>query len=90
MATNSGTFSLSYDDNSFSATGSFNSSGNFGEIGTERNGSFAEEETDTRDSVVPGFGQNQTSSTEGLWNESARAENPPMFKGRVPAKLLIH
>ena len=43
-ATNSGTFSVKYDDNSFSAQGSFSSDflpeGNFGEMGTERNGSF--------------------------------------------------
>lgn len=44
MATNSGTFSLSYADGSFSASGRFSSSGNFGELGTERNGSFIENE----------------------------------------------
>jgi hypothetical protein len=41
MATNSGTFSVSYNDGSFSATGIFSSSGMFGEVGTERNGIFA-------------------------------------------------
>jgi hypothetical protein len=44
MATNSGTFSLSYTDGSFSASGSFSSQGNFGEKGTERNGLFVERE----------------------------------------------
>lgn len=39
-STNSGTFSLSYDDGSFSASGSFDSAGNFGEMGFERNGRF--------------------------------------------------
>ena len=47
-ATNSGTFSVKYNDNSFSAQGSFSSdflpAGNFGEMGTERNGSFVERE----------------------------------------------
>ena len=40
MATNSGTFSVTYKDGSFSAQGSFSSAGNFGELGTERNGAF--------------------------------------------------
>ena len=43
-ATNSGTFSLIYDDKSFSASGSFDSSGNFGEMGTERSGFFVNHE----------------------------------------------
>ena len=47
-ATNSGTFSVKYNDNSFSAQGSFSSdflpAGNFGEMGTERNGLFVERE----------------------------------------------
>lgn len=47
-ATNSGTFSVKYNDNTFSAQGSFGSdflpAGNFGEMGTERNGSFVERE----------------------------------------------
>ena len=41
-AVNSGTFSVAYDDGSFSATGSVDSTGLFGEIGTESNGSFIE------------------------------------------------
>jgi len=40
-ATNSGTFSVAYSDGSFSAQGKFDSAGNFGEVGTEKNGSFA-------------------------------------------------
>lgn len=47
-ATNSGTFSVAYNDKSFSAQGTFSSdflpAGNFGEMGTERNGSFVERE----------------------------------------------
>jgi hypothetical protein len=39
-SSNSGTFSLSYDDGSFSASGSFDSTGNFAEMGFERNGVF--------------------------------------------------
>jgi hypothetical protein len=44
MATNSGTFSVSHNDGTFSATGSFSSSGMFGEMGTERNGVFLTED----------------------------------------------
>ena len=43
-ATNSGTFKLSYNDGTFSAQGSFDSAGNFGELGFERNGFFVEHE----------------------------------------------
>ena len=43
-ATNSGTFSVAYNDGSFSATGSFSSSGLFGEMGTEKNGIFVGED----------------------------------------------
>ncbi len=50
-ATNSGTFSLAYNDGTFSASGSFASLDNFGEMGTERNGFFVnpEEEADNDD-----------------------------------------
>jgi hypothetical protein len=50
-STNSGTFSLSYDDGSFSASGSFASNGNFGEMGFERNGVFTHEEGDGTEDV---------------------------------------
>ena len=40
MATGSVTFSVDYKDGSFSVRGSANSAGNFGEMGTERNGVF--------------------------------------------------
>jgi hypothetical protein len=43
-SSNSGTFSLSYDDGSFSASGSFDSNRNFGEMGFERNGVFLRDE----------------------------------------------
>jgi hypothetical protein len=53
-------------DSSFSAQGSFSSPGNFGEMGTERNGSYAGQEMD----MTSGFEQNQT-NTDGQWNEVA-------------------
>src|ERR1700741_2393957 len=47
-STHSCTFSVAYNDKSFSAQGTFSSdflpAGNFGEMGTERNGSFVERE----------------------------------------------
>jgi hypothetical protein len=90
-ATNSGTFSLTYNDASFSAQGSFSSSGNFGEMGTERNGSFVRDEMDEEGPMLQPFVQNQTSSTRAQRTESAgQATNSPKFKGRVPVKLLIH
>jgi hypothetical protein len=48
-ATNSGTFSLTYNDGTFSASGSFDSSGNFGEMGTERNGFFVNHDQEDGD-----------------------------------------
>ena len=44
MATGSVTFSVSHTDGSFSAHGTANSSGMFGEMGTERNGIFANQD----------------------------------------------
>jgi hypothetical protein len=44
MATNTGSFSVSHTDGSFSAQGTFSSSGMFGEMGTETNGVFANED----------------------------------------------
>ena len=43
-ATNSGTFSVAYTDGSFTSSGSFSSSGSFGQMGTERNGSYVQDE----------------------------------------------
>jgi hypothetical protein len=48
-ATNSGSFSLAYDDGSFSASGSFNSNDNFGEMGFEKNGAFLSDETNNNE-----------------------------------------
>jgi len=55
-ATNSGTFSVAYNDKSFLAQGTFSSdflpAGNFGEMGTERNGSFVEREDAENDAEL--------------------------------------
>jgi len=54
-ATNSGSFSVAYDDGTFSASGTLNSSGNLREIGTGRNGFFVHhDEEDDNDDVEAG------------------------------------
>jgi len=104
-ATNSGTFSLAYQDGSFKAEGSFDSAGNFGEIGFERNGSFAEEDArheEGHDAHVLGAkpssmpapthpAQNQTNVALALNAQGAQQPpNEPKFRGKIPVRDLIH
>jgi hypothetical protein len=100
-ATNSGTFSIAYNDGSLlvlPGNGSFSSSGNFGEMGTERNGSFVREgDRDADRQMLLPFAQNQPNATPSQWVTGAQsaataalATNSPKFKGRVPLKVLIH
>jgi hypothetical protein len=98
-ATNSGTFSLSYNDGTFSAQGSFDSAGNFGEIGFERNGAFAEHEhaanflgatEPTAISPTSLTAQNQhdlasAQNTEGV----QQPPRGPKFRGKIPIRELI-
>jgi hypothetical protein len=90
MATNSGTFSLTYADGSFSAQGSFDSAGNFGEMGTERNGLFVLDELAKAGAALPLSAQpNPALSTVAPTASPAQANatqasNSPKFKGRVP------
>ena len=99
-ATNSGSFSVAYDDGTFSASGTFGSgsgsgsSANFGEMGTERNGFFVHhEEQDDNDDVaaaeqplsLPLQPANTTQSAA-----TANTDKPAKFallKGRVPVKV---
>jgi hypothetical protein len=60
MATNSGTFSVAYNDGTFSAKGSFSSSGMFGEMGRERNGSFVADEGDKTETGLSPVENGQT------------------------------
>ena len=96
MATNSGTFSLTYTDGSFSAQGSFDSAGNFGEMGTERNGLFVLDEL-----AKAGAASLQSAQPEPALSATAptavptqanvtQATNSPKFKGRVPVESLVH
>ena len=95
-ATNSGSFSVAYTDGSFSAQGTFSSAGNFGEMGTERNGSFVRHE-DREEGAVgaaaasPLAAQNPTGSAASpLSNNAVLPANGPKFKGKVPVEYLVH
>jgi hypothetical protein len=98
-ATNSGTFSLSYNDGTFSAQGSFDSAGNFGEIGFERNGAFAEHEhaANFLGATEP-TAISPTSLTAQNQHDLASAQNTqgvqqpprgPKFRGKIPIRELI-
>lgn len=101
-ATNSGSFKLSYNDGTFSAQGSFDSAGNFGELGFERNGAFVEEEGGAdgpapnvlgaaKLEATPAPAQNQPSVA--LSQKTQDAQQPrsgPKFRGKIPVPELIH
>jgi hypothetical protein len=105
-ATNSGTFSLSYNDGTFSAQGSFDSAGNFGEIGFERNGSFAEDGSAAEGLAAhvmgpakrlpgtpasPSPAQNQPNVTLAQNTQGAQqSPSGPKFRGKIPISELIH
>jgi hypothetical protein len=91
MATNSGTFSVAYNDGSFSAQGSFSSSGMFGEMGTERNGSFVgREEGDVEGQLIRmEQGRSGTEVGRMIRNEdTGLVWSSPRLKGRVPLRGL--
>ena len=83
-ATNSGTFSLAYNDGTFSAQGSFDSAGTFGDMGFERNGSFVEEGNAAAGLVVP----NQPNAA--LAQGAQQPPSGPKFRGKIPTSDLIH
>ena len=89
-ATNSGSFSMAYDDNSFSASGSFSSAGNFGEMGTERNGSFVHDEdfenkngADTAAGGASPMLNSRVMATQAISNLGAAVQYAPRLKGRL-------
>jgi hypothetical protein len=90
-ATNSGTFSLTYDDGSFSASGSFESGTNFGEMGTERNGFFVNH--DLGDDAEAGAQslslplQPTHMSQTAASGSAKQAVKLVLLKGRVPVKV---
>jgi len=93
-ATNSGSFSVAYDDGTFSASGSFDSSGNFGEMGTERNGFFVHhDEREDNDDVEAGA-QSLSVPLQAIpmsqMTATAIKKKPVklvLLKGRVPVKV---
>jgi len=88
-STNSGTFNLSYDDQSFSASGSFSSNGNFGETGFERNGVFAGEDGDddgSAEAAAP-LANVPLLSKQAVVNNSASTERTVLLRGRVPVRV---
>jgi hypothetical protein len=110
-ATNHGTFSVKYKDtNNEGMTwsiedGSFDSAGNFGEMGFERNGSFVQERRDAEGHrehvrevaklpVTPAWPsptQNQSNVALAQNTQGAQeAPSGPKFRGKIPIRELIH
>lgn len=90
-ATNSGHFSLAYNDGTFSASGSFDSSGNFGEMGTERNGSFAATEdsgTRAEANALPPAVEHIEKPVMNANGNATKGWNARL-KGRVPIAELL-
>jgi hypothetical protein len=90
-ATNAGTFSVKYMDGSFTASGNFSSAGQFGEMGTERNGSFVkDQEGEDNDDAEVDFSPSDQGQTSGpasnplSVNHSTAPRNPPRLKGKFP------
>jgi hypothetical protein len=93
-ATNSGSFSVAYDDGTFSASGTFGSSRNFGEMGTERNGFFVHhEEQGDNDDVEAGAQPSSLLLQPANTSQSAATANTDksgkfaLLKGRVPVRV---
>jgi hypothetical protein len=94
MATNSGTFSVAYNDGSFSASGSFDSAGNFGEVGFERNGVFVREDEEEKAKLDPAampLVNNLAASPASKTTATGQlVTNVPKLRGQVPLSELIH
>ena len=94
-ATNSGSFTVVHKGGGFSAQGIFSSQGNFGEIGSERNGSFVrhEDEDEGEQAAAALQSEGQASTHEAGAQPSASADpsaNAPKFRGRVPVEAFVH
>lgn len=92
-ASNSGTFSLSYDDGSFSASGSFDSGRNFGEMGFERNGRFLKDDegNNNDDAQAESESLPHANAPESGAKVAGSIPNQTprtvLLKGRVPVKV---
>lgn len=89
-ATNSGTFSVAYNDGTFSAQGSFASSGNFGEMGRERNGSFVSREEIVKTLAQAAARRNAQVAGGPIDASATPGVRAPMFKGKVPIGEILH
>ena len=95
-ATYTGTFSVAYNDHTFSAKGSFGSTQIFAEMGTERNGSFVrhedQEDEDQQDGQKAAAAASLPNSvTVGQLSASATLPaNSPKWRGKVPVEYLVH
>jgi hypothetical protein len=92
-ATNSGTFSVAYNDGTFSVQGSFDSAGNFGEIGFERNGAFVVDELAKLSATRAGSSPAQNQPNVALAQNTLggqQSTNEPKFRGKIPIHELIH
>jgi hypothetical protein len=104
-ATNSGTFSLAYNDGTFLAQGSFDSAGNFGEMGFERNGSFVEDKSGAAglaanmsgaaklaaNAASPSPEQDQTNVALAQNTQGGQQlSSGPKFRGKIPIREFIH
>jgi hypothetical protein len=91
-ATNTGNFSVMYNDKTFSAHGNFESGLNFGEMGTERNGVFLDQEEDNDDNG-DNNGQGETNATansqlnQAIANAIREHQKTVLLKGRVPVYI---
>jgi hypothetical protein len=86
-ATNSGSFSVAYDDGTFSASGTFGSSDNFGEMGTERNGFFVHHEEQDDNDDVEAAEQPANMSQSAATANTSKPVKFALLKGRVPVKV---
>jgi hypothetical protein len=82
MATNSGSFAVSYNDGTFSATGRFSSSGMFGEVGRERNGVFLTDE----DKADGESSQQDAEPVESVWSSDSAILPAPVLRRKRTAK----
>jgi hypothetical protein len=85
-ATNSGSFSLTYKDGSFLASGDFSSQGNFGEMGTEHNGVFVDHDEINASNAGPAV--SSAVQVNQVNNGSKPVTKTVLLKGRVPIKVV--
>jgi hypothetical protein len=87
---------VTFEATSFTASGSFSSAGQFGEMGTERNGSFVKEEGQDDDAAEVDLSpsdQDQLSGTalnQAIPNQGTAPRNPPRLKGKFPLRWPAH